>query len=43
MQKICKKYARKMLKYAYFVQLFAINMQSYVPNMPKICKYIDCI
>ena len=43
MQKICKKYARNMLKYAYYMPLHPINMQLYEPNMQKLCKYIDCI
>ena len=42
MQEICQKYHISMLQYAYYVLLYAINMQSYEPNMPKICKNIDC-
>ena len=45
---ICKRYARNMLEICfnmqkYYMQINAINMQSYAPNMHIKCKYIDCI
>ena len=42
MQKICTKYAINMLEHAYYMPLFAINMQSYEPKLHEICKYADC-
>ena len=43
MQKICIKYARNMPKYAYYKQLYVINMQLHAANMHQVCKCIDCI
>ena len=43
MQKICTKHAWNMLKYAYYMPSYVINVQLYALNMQKICKYMDCI